>query len=172
VEEQAADTGAVPDLVVFGKGAGAGFAPVAGVLVRTRVAEALTQESGRRGGPPVLHQQSYGGNPISCAVGRAVLRALRAEGAFDRARRIELKLRETLAAVVGIPNSAIDAFGALAGFESPLPDLARRAAERGLLLHAADAPRVVVAPPLTMGAAEWNEFRASLEAVVRDDARG
>jgi len=189
-EEGGADSGAIPDLVVCGKGAGAGFAPLAGVLVSARVAEALEQAPARRGGsgPLVEHQQSYGGNPIGCAVGRAVLRALRVEQGFDRARRMEGELRDALAPAASLAGSTVDACGALAGFgvvpeprdaRTPAKQegvyggaagIARLAAARGLLLHAAGARRLVVAPPLAMTTAEWGALGEMLEAAVRDGA--
>jgi adenosylmethionine-8-amino-7-oxononanoate aminotransferase len=71
--EREADRGVTPDLVVFGKAAGAGYAALGGVLMVERVARALDA------GPEperFTHYQTYGGHPVAAAVGRAVLRAL------------------------------------------------------------------------------------------------
>lgn len=177
-DERAEDAGAVPDLVVFGKGAGAGFAPLAGVLVAARVAKALEWAPGRGTGALVEHQQSYGGNPIAAAVGRAVLRALVAGGYHDRARGMEGELRAALAPSAARVNSAIDGLGMLAGFgvaesaRGGAAAIVRAAAARGLLLHAAGPSRIVVAPPLAMTEADWSELGEALEAAVRGEGSG
>ncbi len=86
-----ADPGMTPDLVVFGKGAGAGFAPVAGVLIAERVARAMEEGS-------FSHHQTYGGNPIAAAVGRRVLRAMAEEQIYDSVREREVVLWNALRA--------------------------------------------------------------------------
>lgn len=53
----------VPDIVTIAKGMGNGF-PLAAVVTTPRIAEALSQ---------ALHFNTYGGNPLGCAVGMAVL---------------------------------------------------------------------------------------------------
>ncbi len=172
-DERAEDAGAVPDLVVFGKGAGAGFAPLAGVLIAARVAEVLSSVPGRGDGALVEHQQSYGGNPIAAAVGRAVLRALGAGGYHDRARGMERELRAALAPAAARVNSAIDGLGMLAGFGiadgacGEAAGIVRAAAARGLLLHAAGSSRLVAAPPLVMTEADWSELGETLDSAVR-----
>ncbi len=177
-DEQAEDAGAVPDLVVFGKGAGAGFAPVAGVLIAAHVAKVLESAPGRGDGALVEHHQSYGGNPIAAAVGRAVLRALGAGGYHDRARGMERELRAALAPAAARVNSAIDGLGMLAGFgiaegaRGGAAGIVRAAAGRGLLLHAAGPSRVVVAPPLAMTGANWSELGGMLEAAARGEGSG
>lgn len=177
-DERAEDAGAVPDLVVFGKGAGAGFAPLAGVLIAAHVAKVLESAPGRGDGALVEHHQSYGGNPIAAAVGRAVLRALGAGGYHDRARGMERELRAALAPAAARVNSAIDGLGMLAGFgiaegaRGGAAGIVRAAAARGLLLHAAGPSRVVVAPPLAMTGANWSELGGMLEAAARGEGSG
>ncbi len=174
-EERAEDAGAVPDLVTFGKGAGAGFAPIAGVLVAARVAEALESAPGRGDGALVEHQQSYGGNPIAAAVGRAVLRALATGGELDRAQGLEGALRVALAPSAARMNSTIDGLGMLAGFgvaggaRGGAAGIVRAAAACGLLLHAAGPNRLVVAPPLAMTEADWSKLGETLDAAVRGE---
>ncbi|XP_065340976.1 alanine--glyoxylate aminotransferase 2, mitochondrial [Cloeon dipterum] len=58
--------GVVPDIVTMAKGIGNGF-PLAAVVTTPTIAESLGQ---------ALHFNTYGGNPIACATGLAVLRVI------------------------------------------------------------------------------------------------
>ena len=62
--------GVVPDMVTMAKSIGNGL-PLAAVTTRMDVAKALTAR---------LHLNTFGGNPISCAAGLAVLDVIDAEG--------------------------------------------------------------------------------------------
>jgi alanine-glyoxylate transaminase / (R)-3-amino-2-methylpropionate-pyruvate transaminase len=60
----------VPDVIVVSKGIGNGF-PIAAVMARRKVAEGMASR---------MFFNTYGSNPMSCAAGRAVLRAIDDEG--------------------------------------------------------------------------------------------
>ena len=162
------DAKAIPDLVVFGKGAGGGYAALAGVLVSARVAERLDAGSAA-GGPRFAHFQTYGGNPIACAVGRAVLRSIEENGWLARARALEGSLRPILEAA----GVAVECIGALGGL-APAPAVAAAAgshvadyAARGVLVHGvrtASGERRVIAPPFPIPAEDLEELRVALSA--------
>jgi adenosylmethionine-8-amino-7-oxononanoate aminotransferase len=63
-----------PDIISFGKGAGAGYAPLAGILCREHVYEAI--DSGSKN---FEHGHTWDGAPLLCAVGLAVLDVLERE---------------------------------------------------------------------------------------------
>ena len=67
----------VPDVIVMSKGIGNGF-PIAAMVTRREIAEAMAER---------MFFNTYGSNPVSCAAGRAVLRALDDEGLQANARR-------------------------------------------------------------------------------------
>ena len=69
--------GVVPDVIVMSKGIGNGF-PIAAMVTRREIAEAMTQR---------MFFNTYGANPVSCAAGRAVLRAIDGEGLQVNAAR-------------------------------------------------------------------------------------
>lgn len=54
----------LPDIVTMAKGIGNG-APLAAVVTTPEVAAVMTQR---------IHLNTFGGNPVSCAAGRAVLK--------------------------------------------------------------------------------------------------
>ena len=84
--------GSAPDIVAFGKGAGCGYAPLGGILLHERVADALERAPGGR----FMHAQTYGAHAVACAVGRRVLAAMREEKIEERVRSLEPRLEAAL----------------------------------------------------------------------------
>jgi alanine-glyoxylate transaminase/(R)-3-amino-2-methylpropionate-pyruvate transaminase len=62
--------GVVPDIVTMAKGIGNG-APIGAVVTTPQIAQALTSR---------IHFNTFGGNPVSCAIGKAVLEVIDREG--------------------------------------------------------------------------------------------
>jgi adenosylmethionine-8-amino-7-oxononanoate aminotransferase len=92
-------TACVPDIIATAKGLGAGYAAIGAVLCGSHVYDAVARGSRRF---PLGH--TWDGSPLACAVGLAVMDALRAEGLVDRVRERGVSLREELAtALSGIP---------------------------------------------------------------------
>ncbi|GLU38307.1 aminotransferase class III-fold pyridoxal phosphate-dependent enzyme [Pseudomonas sp. NBRC 100443] len=77
--------GVQPDLVTLGKPMGNGQ-PIAGVVARPEVLESF--------GRSVRYFNTFGGNPVSCAAGQAVLDVIREEGLQQRSERLGTYLRE------------------------------------------------------------------------------
>jgi len=98
--ERSEDSDAAPDIVVFGKGAGGGYAAIGGILLADRVASALDLAPGG----PFTHAQTYGAHAVACAVGRRVLSALREEKIEQRVRTMEGALRAALEPLAAHPN--------------------------------------------------------------------
>jgi len=86
----------VPDIVSFGKGLGAGYAPLAGILCTEHVYDAVA--SGSR---EFEHGHTWDGAPLLCAVGLAVLAALDDEGLVERVAERGPSLRDELEEAVG-----------------------------------------------------------------------
>jgi adenosylmethionine-8-amino-7-oxononanoate aminotransferase len=91
-----ATTACPPDIIATAKGLGAGYAAIGAVLVRDRVYEAIAQGSRK-----FTLGHTWDGAPLPCAVGIAVLHALRSEGLIDHVRERGARLREELDAAVG-----------------------------------------------------------------------
>jgi alanine-glyoxylate transaminase/(R)-3-amino-2-methylpropionate-pyruvate transaminase len=70
--------GVVPDGIVISKGIGNGL-PIAALIVRREVAQAMAQRK---------FFNTYGANPVACAAGRAVLRAIADEHLQSNADRV------------------------------------------------------------------------------------
>jgi alanine-glyoxylate transaminase/(R)-3-amino-2-methylpropionate-pyruvate transaminase len=78
--------GVTPDIVTMAKGIGNGL-PLAAVVTRPEVAASLAKR---------LHFNTYGGNPVCSAAGRAVLRVVDEERLQDRCARVGARLLEGL----------------------------------------------------------------------------
>ena len=78
--------GVVPDIVVTAKGIGNGY-PLAAVIAKRDVAEALAEK---------FYFNTYGGNPVSCAAGRAVLKIIARERLQDNARTVGAEMLRVL----------------------------------------------------------------------------
>jgi adenosylmethionine-8-amino-7-oxononanoate aminotransferase len=86
----------VPDIVSFGKGLGAGYAALAGIVCTEHVYEAVAA-----GSREFEHGHTWDGAPLLCAVGLAVLAALEEEGLVERVAERGPTLRDELEAAVG-----------------------------------------------------------------------
>lgn len=173
------DSGAKPDVVVFGKGAGAGFAPLAGVLIAEPIAQVLDSEG-------FTHFQTYAGNPIACAVGRRVLRAMAEERIEASVQAAEPWLEDELRPVSALRSvRQVRGIGYLWGIElvedrrsgRPFPAklrVAERVAEacrdRGVLVYAGAASEdgergdfILIAPPLVM---PKGDFKTIADAIL------
>jgi len=88
-----------PDIIATAKGLGAGYAAIGAVLVREHVYEAFARGSRR-----FTLGHTWDGAPLACAVGLAVLDAMRSEGLIERVRdRGAELLREVTDALADVP---------------------------------------------------------------------
>lgn len=182
----AAETVCPPDIIATAKGLGAGYAAIGAVLCREHVYEAIAAGSRRF---PVGH--TWDGAPLPCAVGLAVLEALRSEGLIERVRQRGPSLRDELAsALEGIPMvQEVRGHGLLLGvsFVDPrdgasfLPPelrvagrIERAAFERGLITLSTQPTRdgyagdqTLFAPPFTTTDEELGEMVARFADAVR-----
>ncbi|OHF00640.1 aminotransferase class-III [Colletotrichum orchidophilum] len=83
--------GVVPDIQTLAKGLGGGYAPMAGMLINHRVADAL-----RNGTGSFSHGHTYQGHPVGCAAALEVQRIIREENLIDNVRKQGNLLEERL----------------------------------------------------------------------------
>ncbi|MCL4467291.1 MAG: aminotransferase class III-fold pyridoxal phosphate-dependent enzyme [Chloroflexi bacterium] len=156
----AADTyQTVPDILVMGKGITGGYAPLAGMAIRDRVAAAFWGELGQE----FADGHTYGGNPIACAAAHANITYLLQNDVIAHGRQMGDHLMERLRGLYKY-RSVGDVRGQnlLVGVEfvkdratrEPFPAAAkpaklveRLAREKGLILRA-NPEWFCVAPPL------------------------
>lgn len=88
-----------PDLVTLAKGIAAGYTPLGAVLAPASMVEAVAEAGG------FMHGHTYAANPLSCAVGVAVVREMIERKMMANAQAMGARLRERLERVQA--NSAI-----------------------------------------------------------------
>jgi adenosylmethionine-8-amino-7-oxononanoate aminotransferase len=174
----------VPDLLVTGKGLSGGYTPLGAVIARGFIADAL-----RDGRGYFEHGFTYSANPLSAAIGSAVLDYIARNRLIARAARMGRMLEGKLMAlrrhkIVGDVRGA----GLLWGIElvmdrgtrEPFPPglrVSRRLYElcldEGLLIYPGsgsregqDGDHFIVAPPFTISAAEMNDLVSRLDRAL------
>jgi len=186
-----AGTECAPDIIATAKGLGAGNVAIGALLVKEHVYDAIARGSRRF---TVGH--TWDGAPLACAVGLAVLDAMRSEGLVDRVRDRGAKLLEELgAAMNGIPMvREVRGHGYLLGVsfvdprdgDSLLPRELRvgtrideAAFERGLIVLSTQPTRdgyagdqTLFAPPFTATDEELAEMVSRFGDTVRHVAQG
>ncbi|MCX4821829.1 acetylornithine transaminase [Streptomyces sp. NBC_01142] len=154
-----AHQGVEPDVVTLAKGLGGGL-PIGATVVFGETAELLK---------PGHHGSTFGGNPVACAAGLAVLDTLAADGALDEVKRLGEKLRQGVESLGHPLVSHVRGAGLLLGMvltESLAPQVQQAAQGAGFLVNA-PAPDVVrFMPPLIIGDAEVNAFLEALPGIL------
>lgn len=161
--EHQAHQGVEPDLVTLAKGLGGGL-PIGATIAFGEAAELLK---------PGQHGTTFGGNPVACAAGLAVLDTLAAGGTLDEVKRLGEKLRDGIESLGHPLVSHVRGAGLLLGIvlNEPLAPQAQQAAQSAGFLVNAPAPDVVrLMPPLVIGEAEVDAFIKALPGVL--DAAG
>ncbi|HEY7201046.1 MAG TPA: aminotransferase class III-fold pyridoxal phosphate-dependent enzyme [Candidatus Dormibacteraeota bacterium] len=169
----------VPDLVALGKGLGAGYVPVAGVLAGRRVVDAIAAGSGQ-----IFTGHTHSANPLAAAVAGTVVDITVRDGLPERARRLEPVLGAALGDLLESHRLLGDVrgLGMLWGLElvedratrQPFPR-ERQVTERflaacqanGLLLYPASDgvnDAVLVGPPLNATEEELTELVRLIDA--------
>jgi acetylornithine/N-succinyldiaminopimelate aminotransferase len=155
--------GITPDAISLAKGLGGGF-PIGAVLAREEVAQHLR---------PGSHGTTFGGNPLACAAGNAVLDVVLAPGFLDGVARTGEYLRAGLSKLMrehpGIITE-IRGQGLLVGLRCGVPNTELQAAclAEGLLTVGAGDNVLRLVPPLIISNAECDE---ALGRIARAAAR-
>ncbi|MET9376926.1 acetylornithine transaminase [Streptomyces sp. NPDC002992] len=157
--------GVEPDLVTLAKGLGGGL-PLGATVAFGAAAELFT---------PGHHGTTFGGNPVACAAGLAVIDTLATGGTLDEVKRLGEKLRSGIEGLGHPLVSHVRGAGLLLGIvltESLAPQVQRAAQDAGLLVNA-PAPDVVrLMPALIIGDAEVDAFLAALPGVLDGAVNG
>ncbi|MEU9113641.1 ornithine--oxo-acid transaminase [Streptomyces sp. NPDC048483] len=153
----------VPDVLLLGKALGGGIVPVSAVVARRDVMSVLG---------PGQHGSTFGGNPLSAAVGSAVIDLL-ATGEFQsRAAELGKVLHSGLAALTDKGVTGFRTRGLWAGVDiDPSLGTGRAICERllqeGVLVKDTHGSTIRLAPPLTITREELERALTALERALR-----
>lgn len=178
--------GVVPDIVTLGKGLNGGYAALSAVVASRDVVDTIARGSGY-----FQHAQTYSHSPVACAAGLATVRYMKRERLVERAVEMSPQLFAALAPLRAHPAVGdVRGIGLLAAVDlvsdratrAPFPRAAKvaerltqRALENGLILwpnsgHAdgVNGDLLMVAPPLTVSAAELREIGVRLARTLAE----
>ncbi|MFJ2442648.1 ornithine--oxo-acid transaminase [Streptomyces sp. NPDC087658] len=150
----------LPDMLLLGKALGGGIVPVSAVLASREILGVLR---------PGEHGSTFGGNPLSAAVGSAVVDLLNTGEYQRRARELGEVLADGLTALVGRGVTGHRSRGLWAGVDiDPALGTGREIGERlageGVLVKDTHGSTIRLAPPLTI---TREELETALDALAR-----
>jgi adenosylmethionine-8-amino-7-oxononanoate aminotransferase len=176
--------GYVPDMITCAKGMTSGYSPIGACIVSDRIAEPFY-----KGNTSFAHGYTFGGHPVSSAVANANLDIFEREGLLQHVLQNEGAFRATLEKLYDLPIVGdVRGDGYFYGIElvkdkatrETFNDdeserllrgfLSRALFEAGLYCRADDRgdPVVQLAPPLTVGQAEFDEIEQILRSVLTE----
>ncbi|MFI1506363.1 acetylornithine transaminase [Streptomyces sp. NPDC020597] len=157
--EYQAHEGVLPDIVTLAKGLGGGL-PLGATVAFGRAADLLQ---------PGQHGTTFGGNPVACAAGLAVLETIENEGLLENVKRQSERLRDGIEAVGHPLIDYVRGAGLLLGIvlTEPLAPQVRQAAQEAGFLVNVPAPDVIrLMPPLNLGDDETEAFLGALPGIL------
>ncbi len=165
----------IPDIVIIGKPMGNGH-PMGAVITTEEVMHSFEK------GPEFF--SSFGGNPVSCAIGLSVLDVIEEEGLMENAKKTgtylknQLRILQKKYAVIG----DIRGYGLFLGMElndlkgQPLPDLAfclKNTLREQHILVSTDGPYenvIKIKPPLAFNKDNCDELVRTIDTILSENA--
>ncbi|MGI1660817.1 aspartate aminotransferase family protein [Palleronia sp. KMU-117] len=150
--------GVTPDIMMVAKGIGGGF-PLGAVLATEAAAAGMTAGT---------HGSTYGGNPLACAVGAAVMEIVADPAFLDTVNRKAGALRQKLEGLVASHPKVFETVrgsGLMLGLKCRVPnlDVVKAGYDAGVLTVAAADNVVRILPPLTISDDEIAEALTRLD---------
>jgi len=150
-----------PDVLTTAKGLGNGV-PIGACLARGQAAEVFQ---------PGSHGSTFGGNPLACRAGIAVVETLRNEGLIDRAAQMGNWLLEQFRERLKDDAKVVDirGKGMMIGLEldRPCAELVAQARQRELLINVTAGNTVRLLPPFILTEAEAEQLVTGVVELIR-----
>ncbi|MDI6103526.1 acetylornithine transaminase [Actinoplanes sp. NEAU-A12] len=150
--------GVEPDVITLAKGLGGGL-PL-GACIAFGPAADLFQ--------PGSHGTTFGGNPVSCAAGLAVIRTIAGEGLLDHVKRVGEQLRRGIESLGHPLVDHVRGAGLLLGIVLTQPvsgDVAAQLRDAGFLVNPAKPDVIRLAPPLIISSGQADALIAALDGI-------
>jgi acetylornithine aminotransferase len=152
-------SGITPDVITLAKGLGGGL-PLGAMIALGKAAELFQ---------PGDHGSTFGGNPVTTAAGLAAIKFIEAQKILSKVEKQGVYLMQELALIPGVKE--VRGAGLLLGIEleslkaSDILDAMRTA---GVLVNAANATTIRIAPALIVSDAQINKFITIFRKVMTD----
>ncbi|MEV6596082.1 acetylornithine transaminase [Actinoplanes sp. NPDC051346] len=151
--------GVEPDVVTLAKGLGGGL-PIGACLAFGRAADLFG---------PGSHGTTFGGNPVSCAAGLAVIRTIAGEGLLDHVKRVGELIRRGVEGLGHPLVTGVRGAGLLLGIglaEPVAAELTDKLRDKGFLVNAVQSDAIRLAPPLILTSEQAESFVAAFREVL------
>lgn len=148
----------IPDVMTLAKGLGGGF-PIGAMIV--------FGEENTKWLTPGDHGTTFGGNPVACAAGLAVIHTIESQNLLEKVRENGTWLREQLCSIAGV--SEVRGAGMLTAFElaeANAQKLVAAALDAGFIVNATDEKTIRLAPPLVITQEQLGSFLAALPQLI------
>lgn len=152
-----------PDIVTLAKGLGGGL-PIGATIAYGNAAQLLQ---------PGDHGTTFGGSPISCAAGNAVLDVIVKNKLMLSARSHEKKIKTKISALPGVKE--VRGRGLLIGIELESPiakSVSAALLDSGVIVNAANESTIRIAPPLIVTALQIEKFISLFTKVLKEVHHG
>jgi len=151
----------LPDVVTTAKGLGNGM-PIGACLARGEAAELFV---------PGNHGSTFGGNPLACAAGNAVLDEIEELNLCDRAAELGARILDQLSSNLEGDNRVkeVRGMGLMLAVElnEDAPELVQQGLDAGVLINVTQGNIVRLLPPLTLTNAEADELAAKVVSLIK-----
>lgn len=153
--------GIEPDIVTLAKPLGGGL-PLGAVLLTSRIAQHVK---------PGMHGTTFGGNPVACRLGLAVVQTIAIERMLDRIRELGAWLESALGELVG-HDGVVDVRGAglMWGIEldRPVAPILAALFERGFVVGSSGELVVRLLPPYVVPQSALQSFITALNTTLKE----
>jgi acetylornithine aminotransferase len=152
-------SGITPDVITLAKGLGGGL-PLGAMIALGKAAELFQ---------PGDHGSTFGGNPVTTAAGLAAIEVIESKKLLNKVKQQGAHLIQELALIPGVKE--VRGAGLLIGIELETlkaSDIATAMRDAGILVNAANATTVRIAPALIVTDAQINKFISIFRKVISD----
>ena len=152
-------SGITPDVITLAKGLGGGL-PLGAMIALGKAAELFQ---------PGDHGSTFGGNPVTTAAGLAAIEVIESKKLLNKVKQQGAHLIQELALIPGVKE--VRGAGLLLGIELEIlkaSDIATAMRDAGVLVNAANATTVRIAPALIVTDAQINKFISIFRKVISD----
>ena len=152
-------SGITPDVITLAKGLGGGL-PLGAMIALGKAADLFQ---------PGDHGSTFGGNPVTTAAGLAAINFIETQKILAKVEKQGAELMQELALVPGV--SEVRGAGLLLGIELTIAkasDIATELRNAGVLVNAANATTIRIAPALIVTDAQVKKFISIFKKVMND----